>query len=105
MTFARKSYLWKLRTRELALGGRTLVMGVLNVTPDSFSDGVVSPAAARWDPKLGLYVIDWDDARASDDPRATALEFAHSVFAHACTVCEWDLELAASVNGTPPPVV
>ncbi len=28
-----------MRTRELALGERTLVMGVLNVTPDSFSDG------------------------------------------------------------------
>lgn len=27
------------RGRTLALGGRTLVMGVLNVTPDSFSDG------------------------------------------------------------------
>ncbi|HXB61250.1 MAG TPA: dihydropteroate synthase, partial [Acidobacteriaceae bacterium] len=39
MPFHRKSHLWKLRTRELALGGRTLVMGVLNVTPDSFSDG------------------------------------------------------------------
>jgi dihydropteroate synthase len=25
--------------RQLALGGRTLVMGILNVTPDSFSDG------------------------------------------------------------------
>jgi len=36
---ARPHHLWKLRTRELALGGRTLVMGVLNVTPDSFSDG------------------------------------------------------------------
>jgi dihydropteroate synthase len=30
---------WKLRTRVLPLGARTLVMGVLNVTPDSFSDG------------------------------------------------------------------
>ncbi|HXB62320.1 MAG TPA: dihydropteroate synthase, partial [Acidobacteriaceae bacterium] len=39
MPFVRKSHSWKLRTRELALGGRTLVMGVLNVTPDSFSDG------------------------------------------------------------------
>ncbi|HYX53796.1 MAG TPA: dihydropteroate synthase, partial [Candidatus Limnocylindrales bacterium] len=29
---------WRLRSRELALGERTLVMGVLNVTPDSFSD-------------------------------------------------------------------
>jgi len=30
---------WKLRTRTLELGRRTLVMGVVNVTPDSFSDG------------------------------------------------------------------
>ncbi|HEX5707846.1 MAG TPA: dihydropteroate synthase [Pyrinomonadaceae bacterium] len=30
---------WKLARRELAIGERTLVMGVLNVTPDSFSDG------------------------------------------------------------------
>jgi dihydropteroate synthase len=29
---------WRTRTRELSLG-RTLVMGILNVTPDSFSDG------------------------------------------------------------------
>ncbi|HYX69581.1 MAG TPA: dihydropteroate synthase [Terriglobales bacterium] len=34
----RPRFPWKLRTRELALGERTLVMGVLNVTPDSFSD-------------------------------------------------------------------
>jgi dihydropteroate synthase len=30
---------WQLRTRALELGTRTLVMGVVNVTPDSFSDG------------------------------------------------------------------
>jgi dihydropteroate synthase len=30
---------WRLRTRTLALGRRTLIMGILNVTPDSFSDG------------------------------------------------------------------
>jgi dihydropteroate synthase len=30
---------WKLRTRTLELGRRTLVMGVVNITPDSFSDG------------------------------------------------------------------
>lgn len=35
----RRRYTWKLRTRSLELGGRTLIMGVLNVTPDSFSDG------------------------------------------------------------------
>ncbi len=35
----RPPFTWKLRTRSLELGRRTLVMGVLNVTPDSFFDG------------------------------------------------------------------
>jgi dihydropteroate synthase len=35
----RPHYIWRLRTRELELGARTLVMGILNVTPDSFFDG------------------------------------------------------------------
>jgi len=39
---------WKLRTKTLELGLRTLVMGVVNITPDSFSDGglFLDPAKA-----------------------------------------------------------
>ena len=39
----RKRFDWKLRSLTLQLGERTLIMGILNVTPDSFSDG------GRWD--------------------------------------------------------
>ena len=35
----RKRTYWKLKQREIQLGERTLLMGILNVTPDSFSDG------------------------------------------------------------------
>src|SRR5215469_4711356 len=35
----RPQFDWHLRTRTLKLGQRTLIMGILNVTPDSFSDG------------------------------------------------------------------
>jgi dihydropteroate synthase len=35
----RKSYIWELPRVRFELGSRTAVMGVLNVTPDSFSDG------------------------------------------------------------------
>jgi len=35
----RKLFRLKLPSRRLVLGKRTLIMGVLNVTPDSFSDG------------------------------------------------------------------
>ncbi|MGA8871530.1 MAG: dihydropteroate synthase [Candidatus Acidiferrales bacterium] len=37
--FRRKKFKLRLPSRTLVLGERTLVMGVLNVTPDSFSDG------------------------------------------------------------------
>jgi dihydropteroate synthase len=39
MALRRKTFRLKLPSRTLVLGERTLVMGVLNVTPDSFSDG------------------------------------------------------------------
>lgn len=35
----RPQHFWEMRSRTLMLGQRTLVMGILNVTPDSFSDG------------------------------------------------------------------
>ncbi len=35
----RPRFRWQLRSRSLELGERTLVMGVVNVTPDSFYDG------------------------------------------------------------------
>jgi len=36
---SRRRFEWKLKDREFPLGERTLIVGVLNVTPDSFSDG------------------------------------------------------------------
>jgi dihydropteroate synthase len=35
----RSVYKWNLGARSLELGQRTLIMGIVNVTPDSFSDG------------------------------------------------------------------
>src|SRR5450432_2278684 len=35
----RKLFFWKLKQREIKLGERTVLMGVLNITPDSFTDG------------------------------------------------------------------
>jgi dihydropteroate synthase len=39
MAFQRRKYLLRLPDRILELGSRTAIMGVLNATPDSFSDG------------------------------------------------------------------
>jgi hypothetical protein len=73
--------------------------------PEGFAGMKLSPPAARWEADLGEYVLDWQDVAASPDPHATALAFARSAFSHACAMCDWDLGLAASAEGTPPPVV
>ena len=72
--------------------------------PSGFAGASLSPPAARWDQALGEYILDWDDVRAAADPHAAAMEFARSAFRHACLVCGWDTELAASAEGRPPPV-
>jgi len=72
--------------------------------PDGFELATLTPDAARWEPSLGEYILDWDDVCDSPDPHAAAVGFARSAFQHACTVCEWNPALAATAQGTPPPV-
>jgi hypothetical protein len=83
--------------------GKAAFYAYAHPAPEGFAAATLSPGA-RWEPTLGEYILDWDDARSSPNPRATALEFAQSAFRHACLVCEWDPALAASADGTPPPV-
>jgi hypothetical protein len=72
--------------------------------PDGFEAATLTPEAARWDATLGEFILDWDDVRSAPHPHAVALSFARSAFRHACEVCAWDAELAASAEGMPPPV-
>jgi hypothetical protein len=99
-------------SQEVALGwwpgderyGRAAFYAYAHPAPPGFESATLSPGAARWDGGLGEYVLDQDDVRSAEDPHAYALEFARSAFRHACLVCGWDEELAASAEGTPPPV-
>ncbi|MBS1886966.1 MAG: hypothetical protein JSU06_07230 [Actinobacteria bacterium] len=60
---------------------------------------------ARWDTDLGEYLLEWEDLAAAPEPMRLALDFSRSVFRHACTTCGWDPALAATAEGSPPPVV
>jgi hypothetical protein len=99
-------------SQEVAVGwwpgdarhGRAAFYAYAHPPDDGFGGATLSPAAACWDAALGEYLLDWDSVRSDPDPRATALEFARSVFRHACAACHWDMTLAASAEGTPPPV-
>ena len=79
----RSRYEWQLRSRRLVLGERTLLMAIVNVTPDSFSgDGLLSGGNEAADAKVAVAaaVAAWDagadivDLGAeSTRPNATAL--------------------------------
>src|SRR5881394_4170418 len=85
--------------------GKAAFYSYAHPAPEGFENATLSPPAARWDDSQRLFVLDWDDVIAAPDPHAAALEFARSAFRHACAVCAWDPELAATADGTPPPVV
>lgn len=72
--------------------------------PPGYGQGTLEPSAARWEPSLGEYILDWDDVVASGDPHRTALLFARSAVASSCASCGWDPALSASLDGRPPPV-
>jgi len=99
-------------SQEVAVGwwpgdgryGRAAFYAYAHPAPPAFGGATLSPAPARWDPALGEYILDWDDVRSAADPHAAAVEFARSAFRHACIACGWDMTLAASAEGTPPPV-
>src|SRR5215475_1797866 len=75
--------------------GKAAFFGFAHPAPAGFGHADIPPPAARWEAGMGLYLLDWDDILTSADPRATALEFARSLFRHACVVCGWDTGLAA----------
>jgi hypothetical protein len=85
--------------------GKPAFYSYAHPAPEGFENATLSPPAARWDDSQRLFVLDWDDVIAAPDPHAAALEFARSAFRHACAVCAWDPELAATADGRPPPVV
>jgi dihydropteroate synthase len=83
MPFARRSRGdWKLRTQSLSFGSRTLVMGVLNTTPDSFSDGgtfttragAIEHALAMFDAGADLVDIGGESTRPGNREPVTVLQ-------------------------------
>jgi len=83
--------------------GKAAFYAYAHPSPPDFQSMTLS-SGARWDGRLGEYVLDWDDVRSARDPHGLALEFAHAVFRHACTCAEWDPALLASAEADPPPV-
>jgi hypothetical protein len=82
--------------------GRASFFAYAFPAPEGFPD--LELPLGGWNAQLGEYILDVDELRQTSDPHAAALEFARAVFRHACTVCDWDMGLAATAQGIPPPI-
>lgn len=83
--------------------GKAAFYAYAHPSPDGFDAMTLAPDEARWS-ELGEFLLDWNDVRAADDPHGYALGFLRSAFSHACTICEWDPTLAATLHCDPPPI-
>jgi hypothetical protein len=69
--------------------------------PPGLADQPLAPEAAWWDSRDGshLAVLGYDDAHASDDPRATVLDFYESAYQAGARLAGWDIGRLACPGG------
>jgi hypothetical protein len=58
--------------------------------PPRFADQVVEPAQARWDARLGEFLLPYGAVQSSDDPDATLMRFLESTYRAAADLGGWD---------------
>ncbi len=58
--------------------------------PASFPDAAVRPAAARFEPSLGEFVLPYAAVRSAPDPSAEVLAFLQSTYEAAADLGKWD---------------
>lgn len=67
-------------------------------TPDGFAEQPVRPAAARFDQKLGEFVLTYEAVRSAASPRGALLEFLNSTFDAAAGLAGWDTDLSCAIG-------
>ena len=82
--------------------GRPAFYAYAYPAPEGIRDADVSPGS--WNDELGEHLLDWDDVRATTTPHETALGFCRGFARQALALAGWGSDLAASLEGDPPPV-
>ncbi len=57
--------------------------------PDGYDSATVRPSAARWEPSLSEFVLDYDEVRTADDPEAELLAFCESTYEAGTRLAGW----------------
>ena len=69
--------------------------------PDGFADHRVEPAAARFDRKLGEFVLPYEAVRTSADPEGDLMRFLQSTYEAAADLAGWDRQALECGVGIP----
>jgi hypothetical protein len=69
--------------------------------PDGFADRSVKPAAARFDKKLGEFLLPYEVVRTSADPQENLTSFLQSTYEAAADLAEWDRQALECDLGIP----
>jgi hypothetical protein len=75
--------------------------------PPGFATAAVDPAAARFEERLGEFVLPYDAVRTAADPEAMLLSFLESTYRAAASLAAWDtaaLECAIGIPRRPRPL-
>ncbi len=69
--------------------------------PEGFSEARVAPDAARFDPKLGEFLLPYEAVRTARDPEAALLAFLESTYAAVADLGQWDRGALECARGEP----
>jgi Family of unknown function (DUF5996) len=58
--------------------------------PDGFKEASVRPDAAHYDPRLGEFILSYEEVRRAAEPERVLLEFFRSTYAAAADLAGWD---------------
>jgi hypothetical protein len=76
-----------------------LLYAYIHPAPDGLADAPIEPAAARWEPALGEFVLTYADALATGDPAGAIATFFQSAYEHCARMAGWD---RAALEGAVP---
>lgn len=73
-------------------------------SPPGYSEALVSPAGARWDPDLAEFVLAYDEVRRALSPREDLKRFLKSTYDTAADLGAWDRSRLEWRPGERPPI-
>ncbi len=70
--------------------------------PEGLKEAALRPAAARYDTRLGEFILRYEDARRAPSPEQAVLDFFQSAYEAGATLAGWDRATLEHAPGVAP---